>query len=318
MKRRLHETRRTRAVTPRACRGRGRELFLSLLSLSLSGCLRPQSSCLLLGPYRREGLCVFSVASDSRSFPLCLLYGFISLFLRPRGREKKENAREEEKDKGRARGSFGGGRNSQERESEGKGEDRQVQAAESPTLWLSLFLSSVAFSFILFVSSSVQSVGERAAVGPLAVCELSFCREAFPPSSTPSLPLLSLVRADLPKTKSGKIMRRLLRKIACLDCEDLGDVSTLLNPSVVEELIEAVKASTDLSPSSSSGGGGGGGNGSTCADPHAPKTLPAGSAPAKKTYEELVQEKKQKGEGLAGSHAAETASPAASGVIAAS
>jgi len=41
----------------------------------------------------------------------------------------------------------------------------------------------------------------------------------------------------LPKTRSGKIMRRILRKIASGDTSDLGDTSTLLNPEVVEDII---------------------------------------------------------------------------------
>ncbi len=41
----------------------------------------------------------------------------------------------------------------------------------------------------------------------------------------------------LPKTRSGKIMRRILRKIASNDTDDLGDISTLLNPESVEALI---------------------------------------------------------------------------------
>ena len=41
----------------------------------------------------------------------------------------------------------------------------------------------------------------------------------------------------LPKTRSGKIMRRILRKIAENDFGSLGDTSTLADPSVVEELI---------------------------------------------------------------------------------
>jgi len=45
----------------------------------------------------------------------------------------------------------------------------------------------------------------------------------------------------LPKTRSGKIMRRILRKIASSDCDNLGDVSTLLNPNCVEELIKGAK-----------------------------------------------------------------------------
>ena len=42
----------------------------------------------------------------------------------------------------------------------------------------------------------------------------------------------------LPKTRSGKIMRRILRKIAADDFENLGDTSTLADPSVVTDLIE--------------------------------------------------------------------------------
>ena len=42
----------------------------------------------------------------------------------------------------------------------------------------------------------------------------------------------------LPKTRSGKIMRRLLRKIATQDLNDLGDISTLADPQVVEKLIQ--------------------------------------------------------------------------------
>ena len=41
----------------------------------------------------------------------------------------------------------------------------------------------------------------------------------------------------LPKTRSGKIMRRILRKIACNEMNNLGDVSTLLNPEVVQQII---------------------------------------------------------------------------------
>ena len=40
----------------------------------------------------------------------------------------------------------------------------------------------------------------------------------------------------LPKTRSGKIMRRILRKIAAEDTKDMGDITTLLNPEVVEEI----------------------------------------------------------------------------------
>ncbi len=41
----------------------------------------------------------------------------------------------------------------------------------------------------------------------------------------------------LPKTRSGKIMRRILRKVACGQIDDLGDISTLADPSVVEHIV---------------------------------------------------------------------------------
>jgi acetyl-CoA synthetase len=42
---------------------------------------------------------------------------------------------------------------------------------------------------------------------------------------------------SLPKTRSGKIMRRILRKIAENDMSNLGDTSTLADPSVVDDLV---------------------------------------------------------------------------------
>ena len=47
--------------------------------------------------------------------------------------------------------------------------------------------------------------------------------------------------SGLPKTRSGKIMRRILRKVASNDFQNLGDTSTLLNPDVVEEIIRGAK-----------------------------------------------------------------------------
>ncbi|HZT51761.1 MAG TPA: acetyl-coenzyme A synthetase, partial [Stellaceae bacterium] len=43
---------------------------------------------------------------------------------------------------------------------------------------------------------------------------------------------------SLPKTRSGKIMRRILRKIAANEHEALGDTSTLADPTVVSDLVE--------------------------------------------------------------------------------
>ena len=42
----------------------------------------------------------------------------------------------------------------------------------------------------------------------------------------------------LPKTRSGKIMRRILRKIASGEKENFGDISTLLNPEVVDQILK--------------------------------------------------------------------------------
>ena len=42
----------------------------------------------------------------------------------------------------------------------------------------------------------------------------------------------------LPKTRSGKIMRRILKRIAAGQIDDLGDVTTLADPTVVENLVK--------------------------------------------------------------------------------
>ena len=72
------------------------------------------------------------------------------------------------------------------------------------------------------------------------------------PSAELEAELIALVRSEigrivkidilqwapgLPKTRSGKIMRRILRKIATNDVENLGDISTLADPSVVDDLV---------------------------------------------------------------------------------
>ncbi len=50
-----------------------------------------------------------------------------------------------------------------------------------------------------------------------------------------------LIVSGLPKTRSGKIMRRILRKIAEGDLSNLGDISTLFNPEIVDEIITKSK-----------------------------------------------------------------------------
>ena len=51
------------------------------------------------------------------------------------------------------------------------------------------------------------------------------------------------IAPGLPKTRSGKIMRRILRKIAASEYDSLGDITTLADPSVVEKLVDAHRSS---------------------------------------------------------------------------
>lgn len=55
-------------------------------------------------------------------------------------------------------------------------------------------------------------------------------------------PKMILLVDDLPKTRSGKIMRRILRKVLAGEEDQLGDISTLSNPGVVLQIIDIVKA----------------------------------------------------------------------------
>jgi acetyl-CoA synthetase len=64
----------------------------------------------------------------------------------------------------------------------------------------------------------------RSAIGAFATPDIIICTPA------------------LPKTRSGKIMRRILRKIAAGEADQLGDISTLADPSVVDFLISAMAA----------------------------------------------------------------------------
>jgi len=59
-------------------------------------------------------------------------------------------------------------------------------------------------------------------------------RKQIGPIATPDVIQFS---SSLPKTRSGKIMRRILRKIAANEPDNLGDTTTLADPSVVESLI---------------------------------------------------------------------------------
>jgi len=65
-------------------------------------------------------------------------------------------------------------------------------------------------------------------------------RSAIGPIATPDI----IVFSDLPKTRSGKIMRRVLRKVAAGEEDSIGDVSTLADSNVVPKLIENFKTAT--------------------------------------------------------------------------
>jgi acetyl-CoA synthetase len=64
---------------------------------------------------------------------------------------------------------------------------------------------------------------------------IKFVRKEIGPIATPDL--LQWAPA-LPKTRSGKIMRRILRKIAANEHDQLGDTSTLADPTVVDDLVD--------------------------------------------------------------------------------
>ena len=63
---------------------------------------------------------------------------------------------------------------------------------------------------------------------------VDWVRKEIGPIASPDLIQFS---SNLPKTRSGKIMRRILRKIAANDYDDLGDTSTLAEPKVIDDLI---------------------------------------------------------------------------------
>jgi acetyl-CoA synthetase len=50
-----------------------------------------------------------------------------------------------------------------------------------------------------------------------------------------------MIVSGLPKTRSGKIMRRLLRKVAEKEYDQLGDLTTLLNPEIMEEILKKIE-----------------------------------------------------------------------------
>jgi len=88
----------------------------------------------------------------------------------------------------------------------------------------------------VYVTLNKDELSSDAAVNDALILELKkWVRQDIGPIATPDLIQLA---PGLPKTRSGKIMRRILRKIAGNEFDALGDTSTLADPSVVDDLIE--------------------------------------------------------------------------------
>ena len=84
-------------------------------------------------------------------------------------------------------------------------------------------------------SKSKEATTERKKDEALTKELKAWVRQELSPIATPDMIQWS---PGLPKTRSGKIMRRILRKIACKDTSNLGDISTLLNPEVVQDIMD--------------------------------------------------------------------------------
>ena len=102
----------------------------------------------------------------------------------------------------------------------------------------------VAESAVVGYPHDIKGQGIYAYVTLIEGCEPSdelvaelrqWTRKEIGPIATPDLLQWA---PQLPKTRSGKIMRRILRKIAANDYADLGDTSTLTDPGVVTDLVE--------------------------------------------------------------------------------
>ena len=87
---------------------------------------------------------------------------------------------------------------------------------------------------IVYFSLSRQGYEENAA---LVTHLKNAVRAAIGPIATPDF----IIFSDLPKTRSGKIMRRILRKIAAGEESSIGDITTLADPSIVDNIIQKFK-----------------------------------------------------------------------------
>jgi acetyl-CoA synthetase len=95
------------------------------------------------------------------------------------------------------------------------------------------------YAFVL-ITTEFESTERDQLVGALK----EQVRHAIGPIATPDR---IHIASGLPKTRSGKIMRRILRQIAAGEYEDLGDVSTLAEPGVVKELVDTIRSRSSAS-----------------------------------------------------------------------
>ncbi|AMD20565.1 HDL179Wp [Eremothecium sinecaudum] len=93
-------------------------------------------------------------------------------------------------------------------------------------------------AFVMLKQKSNWSIATERELQEMKRQLLLMVRKDIGPFAAPKLIILV---DDLPKTRSGKIMRRILRKILAGEADQLGDVSTLSNPGIVKHLIDSVK-----------------------------------------------------------------------------
>ena len=86
-----------------------------------------------------------------------------------------------------------------------------------------------------YVTLMAGSNEDEAALEKLREELIQLVREEIGPFAKPDVIQWA---PGLPKTRSGKIMRRILRKVACNELDNLGDTTTLADPAVVDDLIE--------------------------------------------------------------------------------
>jgi len=99
------------------------------------------------------------------------------------------------------------------------------------------FLPNFNFLIILAVNAFVSLKDDVKGTPQLSKELIMQVRKAIGPFAAPKR---VIIVEDLPKTRSGKIMRRILRKILAGEEDQLGDTSTLADPSVVEKIIKTV------------------------------------------------------------------------------